>query len=174
MEAQLLPDGRIELILSRREFQVLNRSFIEVNTATHGDDAYPARVGLSEAQTGALFDEFLLLRYDRLGETRPIDPRTGKFWWTATEPRETGTAWDELPRMEGELLPDDRVALIVARGKLLIFGKLVKGMLDALRWDDRDVRVLVRMSVGEVEAIVAEFEHLHQALEDEEPGQDRH
>ena len=128
-----MSDGRTKLTLTRREFGVLNNSFIEVRLAFGGSEEFLDGIGLSEEQAGSLFDEFLLLRYEKFGEPRPIDPQTDRPWWSATEPRRTGTDWDQLPRMEGDLLADSRVVLRLARGALKLFQNLLRSMLDALR-----------------------------------------
>lgn len=170
MEAERIPDGRMRLVLTHREFVVLIRSFIEVNTATHGDEAYLAHIGLSEAQTKSLWEEFLLLRYKKFGEPRPTHPRTGQVLWEPDEPRSTGTDWDELPEMEGKLLPDGRVELILARGELRIFRNLVISMLDALHWDESEMVVRVReMSVGDAEAMANQFERLEWEMPNDAP-----
>jgi hypothetical protein len=170
MEAQPLPDGRVKLILTHQEFGILNNSIIEVRSALAGNEAFVDRIGLSKEQAGSLFDEFLLLRYEKFGEPRPIDPRTGYAWWSSTEPRATGTAWDGLPKMDGELLLDGRVMLTLARGELRIFRNVVRGMLDTLRWDEREMAVRMRVSVGAAETMLAGLERLRQQVGREESG----
>lgn len=48
------------------------------------------------------------------------------------KPRKTGSGWDALPGMEAELLPDGRVAYVLARGELAIFANIVDVAIEEL------------------------------------------
>ncbi len=138
-----LEDGRIRLILPRKdEFRVsmLHRSVFFNLSGFLGEaldrlgrkkHEFPARVGISYEQAASISDELFLIRYDVLGQARHQNPHTGEFHGT-TEVRRTGTAWDEMPKIEAELLPDGRLSLTLGRDELIIFANCVEVALEEL------------------------------------------
>jgi hypothetical protein len=44
----------------------------------------------------------------------------------------TDTAWDEMPKIDAELLPDGRIAYVLARGELSMFAGAIDEMLENL------------------------------------------
>lgn len=165
MEAGRLPDGRARFLVSRAGFS----QFIALLAEAKGElwnkeEEFPARIGVTVEEFGSLQDELRLVRYGPLGYPRPRDSRTGGPWGP-TEPYATGTAWDELPKIKAEVLPDGRVALTLARGELAIFANAVEAALDELAptrwgWGAREFRSRQGLTVEEAEELVRELRRL--------------
>lgn len=143
MEAEGLTDGRIQLIVapllgfSRPVYEEFDRFIGLLSNSKEllwrKRDEFPIRVGITFEEAQSLSDELLLVRYDVLGETRPIDPPTGRYDGGPREIRSTGTAWDELPKVEAELLSDGCFALTLGRGELAIFANCVDVAIEELK-----------------------------------------
>jgi hypothetical protein len=132
MEAERLFNGRVLFMVSEGGFFLLGAFLGEpIHELRKKEEEFPPRVGVTLKEAESLHDEFFLIRYGVLGFQRDRDPRTGELWGP-TEVRSTGTAWDRLPKMEAEVMPDGRVALTLARGELGIFANCVEVAIEEL------------------------------------------
>jgi hypothetical protein len=82
-----------------------------------------------------------------------------------TEARKTDTAWNEMPKFNAELLPDGRVAYVLARGELSIFAGAIDEMLENLaprrnESDHAEVRLVMGADIEELEALRDELRRL--------------
>lgn len=171
MEAKLLPDGRIKLVLSRRKNDNVSYSLLEaLPWLSREDSEFHAHVGLTAEEAGALEDEWSILERQLFGLPDPgpwssseilMDRYKEYVDSLPEEPRKTGTRWDDLPQMEAEPLPDGRVAYVLARGELSIFAGAIDVMLKKVA-GDRDVS-----SRGELSARRGETIETLEALRDE-------
>lgn len=162
MEAELLPDGRIRLVLSRSEHGRVGNSLLEARSV--GDDPkLRTRVGVSMAEVGLLDDEWRILRRELFGMPKFHSERDRQMYLERmpTEPRRTGTSWDDLPKMEAELLPDGRVGYTLAWRELSIFAGAMDEMLHKLA-PDKSIS-----SRGEVSARTGHQIEEFEALRDE-------
>jgi hypothetical protein len=131
MEAEGLPNGGARLIImphprvrppAYEEFDHLISFLSEAREGLwRRRDEFPMRVGATYEELCSLSDELQLIRYDLLGTSRPYDPSTGRFDGGIREIRMTGTAWDEMPKIEATLLLDGRLTLTLRRKELAIF-----------------------------------------------------
>jgi hypothetical protein len=167
MEAEGLPDGRARLVITPHP-RVRPPAYVEfdhligfLSEAKEGlwrkRDESPTRVGITFEEAQSLMDGILLVRYDVLGVPRHQNPHTGEFHGT-TEVRETGTAWDELPKIGAGLLPDGRLTLTLGRGELAIFANCVDVAIESLGADEFWIRR--SMTPEEAEAFRDELRRL--------------
>jgi hypothetical protein len=169
MEAALLPDGRTRLVVSLPELVFIDSALGATRDALYRNEAGWHRLtGLSYAQVRSLEDEVMAAKYELFGRARVTNPWTGELH-PPLELRKTGTAWDRLPRMEAEPLPDGRVALVLERGELNIFANAVGVMLAYLAPDrspsDRDeLDSRHGVKVEEVQAFMVELEKTRREL----------
>src|SRR3712207_1734256 len=117
MEADRLPAGRVRLVLSRSEDAIVGHSLREAlygNPRPDRDAALRFRdvTGISVAEAESLKDERSIISRGLFGPPANMSEEDqGRYLRAAPEePRETGTAWDRLPKMEAELLTDGRVS----------------------------------------------------------------
>jgi hypothetical protein len=125
MEAELLPDGRARLTVSFSELSSANLAIWTTMGALHEDEGrWHAPAGITYQQAWALTDEITAVLYFVEGRPQTVDPRTGELR-PPGEPRRTGTAWDDLPRVEIEelldatKLSDKRVVLVLPSEKVV-------------------------------------------------------
>jgi hypothetical protein len=121
--------------------------------------------GLSLAQALSLDDEMMAVRYTSEGRPRRIDPQTGEPV-PPLEPRKTGTAWDELPKMDAENLLGRRVALTLPREKLAVFPGLLEASLVYVaphrsESEENDFSLRFAASTEEAEALADELRRLN-------------
>jgi hypothetical protein len=100
----------------------------------HNRVAFKERVGIAYEQARAISAELMIIEHDLLGVPRgALNPLTGRHEGRPPEPGETGTEWDQLPRIEAEMLPDGGgMALTLGRGELAIFANCVDVALEEL------------------------------------------
>lgn len=133
MMAEPLAGYHTRLALSREEFYDLTR-FLGEALEVLAKEEFPGRIGITYEEAESLSDERLLIRYELLGEKRPTDSRAGELH-VPTEPRRSGTPWDESPKMKAALLPDGRVALDLARNEIPVFASCIEAVLRELAPD---------------------------------------
>ena len=127
-----MSDGRVRVVMPRKTFYRLTGFLGEaLEVLWRKRNEFPSRVGLTYQEARSLSDERLIIRYGLLGDERPFDRRTGRPYGP-TKPRKTGTAWDALPKMKAEILPGERLSLVLARGELAIFANCVDVALEEL------------------------------------------
>lgn len=141
--ATRLEDGRIKLVLPPKDEFRVGMLYQSVFYSLSGflaealsglgrkQHEFPARVGISYEQADSLWDELFLISYDVLGQPRHRNPHTGELLGTK-EVRRTGTAWDRMPKIEAELLPDGRLSLVLGRDELTVFANCVDVALEEL------------------------------------------
>lgn len=127
MEAELLPDRRTRLVLPRREDGIIGHSLLEAlyGSPESGKDAvqhFRDVVGVWVSEAESLKDERSIIRRSLFGlpENMSEEDRERYERIMLREPRRTGTTWDELPKMEAELLSDGWIAHTLARGEIAI------------------------------------------------------
>lgn len=182
VEAELLSDGRIRLFLSPRKRMIVALSLGEslVKPERLEKDAaeqFRTRVGISMVEAWSLDDEMSIIHRRLLGlpENMSEEDRERYERVMPKEPRRTGTVWDDLPKMEAELLPDGRMSYTLARGELAIFANAISEMLRKLASDkSRSSRTEVWFRVGgieieEAEELRDELRRLDQELRDDAP-----
>jgi hypothetical protein len=81
------------------------------------------------------------------------------------KPRKTGSAWDDLPKIEAEPLPEGRISYTLARGELSIFAGAIDLMLENLAWhrnetERAEVRLVMGVEIEELEALRDELRRL--------------
>jgi hypothetical protein len=172
MEAQRLTDSRVRFLVSIAGFDLLVALLAEAKSELWNKEEFPTRVGITSEEYESLQDELDLVRYGPLGYPRPRDSQTGGPWGP-TEPRRTGTAWDNLPKME--VLADGRVALTLARGELAIFANAVEAALDKLAptrsgWGASEFQSRQGLRVGEAEDLISELRRLDRETRGESSG----
>jgi hypothetical protein len=107
-----------------------------LSTLAQDDSEYHAHVSVSAEEAGSLRDEWSILRRRLFDLPKPqeYESEAMRTWLTeelerlSKGPRKTGTSWDDLPKMEAELLPDGRIAYALARGELSIFAGAAKNL----------------------------------------------
>lgn len=142
MEAEVLAGEHVRLVVApRREFVPPAYSEFDLLIGLLSNsrellwrkrDEFPPRAGITFEEAGSLVDELLLIRYGVLGEARPVDPRTGRHDAVRTKVNRTGSSWDDLPKIEAELLPDGRLSLTLGRGELAAFANCVDVAIEEL------------------------------------------
>jgi len=171
MEAKALPYGRTKLVVAVPELTAINSALSATRNVLYRDEArWEGLAGLSLEQVRSLQDEVRSVYYELLAKPRVTHSRTGELD-PPLVPRKTGTAWDELPQIESEPLPDGRVALILARGELNIFTNVVGVMLAYLTPDrsqsDRDeLDSRHGLQVEQLQALMVELEKTRRELPD--------
>src|SRR5215210_1681390 len=116
MDAEQLPDGRVRFLVSEHGFLFLHSWLGEAKGELwNKKEEFPKRVGTTFEEAESLGDEFFLIRFGPLGYPRR-DPHTKRLRGPDGV-RRTGTAWDELPKMEAQVLPDGRLELKLARAE---------------------------------------------------------
>jgi hypothetical protein len=146
LKAAKLPDGRVRLVLARREeftlsdlYRIHNFLGEALHALRHGAgnspgrdrDDFPARVGITFREARSLDEELFLIRYDVLGVPRPAQG-TNRRLWSLVVPGRTGTTWEQMPKIEAELMPDDALALVLGREELSIFARCVDVALETM------------------------------------------
>jgi hypothetical protein len=146
MDAERLLDGRVNLALSRREDAIVGHSLLEAlyGNPRPGQDAalrFRDIVGVSVSETKSLKDERSIIRHKLFGLPPNMSDEDRERCLRATpeEPRQTGTTWNKLPKMEAGLLTDGRVSYVLARDELAIFANCVDAALEALRAEDSEL-----------------------------------
>ena len=175
MEAEGLPDGRVRLVILPHPrvrppaYEEFDRLIGFLSEAREGlcrrRDKFALRVGTTYEDACSLSDELLLNRYDLLGTPRPYDPSTGQFVGGVRGVRKTGTAWDEMPKIDATLLPDGRLTLTLGRGQLAIFANCAEVTLQKLAptrsdIDENELHSRTGMWSWEVEALRDELQRL--------------
>jgi hypothetical protein len=172
METQLLPGDRIKVILSRREESVIDLSLLNAlyrgrRQGRDGLARFRDLVGIRYAEGKSLDDELSIIGKDLFGFPANMSERDRELYERVmpTEPKKTGTAWDDMRMIEAALLPDGRLSYVLARGELAIFAGAMDMMLENLApRRDEPGRVEVRLCVGaeieEVEALREELRRL--------------
>ncbi len=129
MDAELLDDGRVKLVLPLTNLLLINLGLWSTGAALDWDERWFRELtGLSPTQVQALNDEMTAVRYALEGSPRWLNPRTGEMV-PPVEPRKTGTAWDELPKIEAKNLPNRQVAVILHQAKFDVFPELLEASL---------------------------------------------
>jgi hypothetical protein len=129
VQATLLTDGRVRLVLPAPDFALINLALWTTGAALAWDERWFCELtGLSPAHVQSLSDEIKAVRYTLEGSPRWLDPKTGELV-PPLEPHKTGTAWDHLPKIEAENLPDGLVAVILSQEKLAVFPELLEASL---------------------------------------------
>jgi hypothetical protein len=170
MEAGLAPDGRVRLVLPLSNLFFLQWALWTTITALDRYRGWFSEIsGLSLAQALSLDDEMMAVRYTSEGRPRRTNPQTGEPV-PPLEPRKTGTAWDELPKMEVENLEVEnllgrQVALTLAQEKLAVFPGLLEASLVYVaphrsESEENDFRLRFAASTEEAEALADELRRL--------------
>lgn len=129
MKARLISDGRAELVLPMPDLLFVQWALWTTITALDQNERWFRELtGLSLAQAQSLDDETTGVRYALEGRQRRFDPETGGLE-PPSEPRSTGTAWDSLPKIEAEKLPDGQVAITLPQEKLAVLPELLEASL---------------------------------------------
>jgi hypothetical protein len=167
MEAERLPDGRVRFLVSRAGFSQLMALLAEAKLGMRKKGGvFPARVGISVGKFESLQDELLRILYGPLGYPRPLDSWPGKLRGPTEAPK-TDQSWDSLPKLEAEVLPDQRVALTLSRGELAIFASAVEAALNELAptrsgWGASEFKARQGLTVEEAEGLMNELRRLDQ------------
>ena len=139
MEAQLLSDGCTKLLLSRVEKGLIEGSLLNAlyRTPKPGEVAVRrvrSSMGVWAEEAMSLDDELSIIGDKLFGlfENMSEEDRERYEQVMPKEPRKTGTAWDDMPKIEAELLPDGRISYTLARGELSIFAGAIDMMLENL------------------------------------------
>jgi hypothetical protein len=174
MEAQLLPDGRTKLLLSRREDRLIDLSLLNAlyRTPKPGEEAVRrirSSMEVSAEEAMSLDDELSIIGDNLFGspENMSEEDRERYEQVMRKEPRRTGTAWDDMPKIKAELLPDGRISYMLARGELSIFAGAIEMMLENLaprsnESDRAEVRLVMGAEIEELEALRDELRRLDQ------------
>jgi hypothetical protein len=129
VQAKLLTNGLVKLVLPEPNLLLLNWALWTTITALDRDEKWFRELsGISPAQAWSIADELLIVRYALRGEPRWLDPKTGELA-PPLEPRKTGTAWDDLPKIKAENLRDHQVAVILPQEKFAVFPELLEASL---------------------------------------------
>lgn len=179
MEARRLRDGRVMLIITPLyefippAYDEFDRFIGFLAEATemlwHAKDEFSVRMGIALEETYSLQDELSLIRYDVLGVPRHQNPHTGEFHGT-TEVKRTSTAWDDMPKIEAELLPDGRLTLTLGRGELDIFANSIDVAIEGLGAKEsksgrEEFRIRTSMTPEEAEAFRDELRRLDREVQ---------
>jgi hypothetical protein len=172
MEAQLLPNGRTKLLLSRPEIDLIGSSLL--NALYRGERKGRDRlarfrelVGITYVEGKSLDDELWIIHTELFGPPQFQSERDRKLYeqHKPESPERTGTAWDGMPKIDAELLPDGRVSYTLARGELSIFAGAIDMMLENLaprrnESDRAEVRLVMGVEIEELEALRDELRRL--------------
>jgi hypothetical protein len=182
MEAQLLPDDRTKLLLSRREDRLIELSLLNAlyRTPKPGEEAVRrvrSWMGISVEEAMSLDDELSIIGHKLFGysETMSDEDRQRYEQVMPKEPRKTGTAWDGLPKIQAEQLPEGMISYTLARGELSIFAGAIDMMLENLtpRRNESgraEVRLVVGAEIEELEALRDELRRLGQEMRAKGPS----
>ncbi len=160
-----MPNGRVELVLPMPNLLFIQWALWTAITALDRHEGWFRELtGLSLAEAQSLDDETTGARYALDGRPRRLDPKTGGFE-PILKPRRTGTAWDDLPRIEAEKLPDGRVAITLPQEKLAVLPELLEASLVYVaprRTEDEESAFRLRFaaSTEEAEALRDELRRL--------------
>lgn len=126
--------------------------------------------GLSPARVRSLNDELKAARYALEGSSHGAELKIGELV-PPSKPRETGTAWDDLPKLEAENLADSRVAVIVDEEKLAVFPELIEASLVYVaprrtQEEEKDFRLRFATSTEEAEALRDELRRVVREVRD--------
>jgi hypothetical protein len=172
MEADLLHDGRTKLMLSRREKCVIELSLLNAlyRNPRPGEEAVRrlrTLLGVSVEEAMSLDDELSIIGRELFGFPPNMSEKDREMYLKVMpeEPRKTGTVWDELPRIEAELLPDGWLSFVLGRDELNIFAGAIDAMLVNLarhrsEADHAEVRLCVGAEIEETEAVRDELRRL--------------
>ncbi len=177
MEAQLLADGRTKLLLSRREESLIDLSLLNAlyRTPKPGEEAIRRirnYMGVSAEEAMSLDDELSIISKELFGFPPNMSEENRERYEQVMPktPAGTGTAWDVMPKIEAELLPEGRISYTLARGELSIFAGAIDMMLENLAPDrSRGSRTEVWFCVGgaeieEVDALRDELRRLDREI----------
>lgn len=129
MEVSPTADGRVRLVLPMSSLLFIQWALWTTVVALERYEGwFRDLTGLSLIEVRSLNDETTAIRYALEGRQRRVDPDTGEFE-PPLEPRKTDTAWDALPKIEAEELPDGRVAVILPQEKLAALPELIEASL---------------------------------------------
>jgi hypothetical protein len=172
MEAQLLPDGRTKLLLSRREIDLIGSSLLNAlyRGARKGRDSlarFRELVGITYVEGQSLDDELWIIHTELFGPPQFQSERDRKLYeqHKPVSPERTGTAWDDMPKIEAEPLPDSRASYTMARGGLSIFAGAIDMMLENLAWrrdgpGRAEVSIVMGVEIEDLEALRDELRAL--------------
>jgi hypothetical protein len=128
-------------------------------------------MGVSAEEAMSLDDELSIISHNlfRSSENMSEEDRERYEQVMPTEPRKTGTAWDVLPKIEAELLPDGMISYTLARGELSIFAGAIGMMLENLtprrnESGHAEVRLVVGAEVEELEELGDELRRLSREM----------
>ena len=165
MEAEYLPDGRTKLWVSRAEFFRLPGLLGEATEwLRRKKDEFPERIGLTYEKVQPLREELRITRNRMLDIPPLVVPQTGEVVGR-TEIRRAGTAWDALPRIEGQKLSDDHFVLVLPRGVLAILANCIDVVLHEMAYMspeglENELHSRTGMWSWEFEALRDELRHL--------------
>ena len=169
VEAELLTDGRVKLVLPLSNLLLINLALWTTGTALEWDEKrFREPTGFSPTKVQSLNDEMIAVRYALEGSTPWLNPRTGEMV-PPPEPRKIGSAWDELLKLEAKHLPDRRVAVILPHAKLAVFPELLEASLVYVapcrsEVEKQKFRGRFASSTKEVEALRGELRRLGRKL----------
>ncbi len=130
--------------------------------------------GLSPTQVRSLNDEVKDARYAVEGQPRFLDPQTGEPV-PPLEPHKTGTAWDDLPKMEAYEGRDGHVDVTMAREKFAALPELLEASLTYVapyrsEPEERKFRGRFATSTQEAEVLRDELRRLGRQMRIGDPG----
>ncbi len=172
MDAALLPDGRVKLLLSRGEKGLIKNSLLNAlyRGSRQSRDSvarFHELVGITYVEGKSLNDELSLITRELFGPPQLQSKRDQELYEQVMPktPTETGTAWDGMPKIEAELLPDGRISYTLARGELSIFAGAIDMMLENLapRRDElgrAEVSIVMGAEIVELEVLRDELKRL--------------
>lgn len=170
IETKTLSDGRIELLLTRREELLiasclLNALYPAAGTESESAGDLSGHMGISLDEAESLREELSLINEKLFGLPENISERDREMYRRTApkEPRKTGTEWDELPAIEAVLLLDGRVSYTLARGELSIFAGAMDAMLKTLA-PDKSKHSRAEVSARVDGAAIEEAERLRDEL----------
>jgi hypothetical protein len=158
MEANWAPNNRIRLVLPLSNLLLVNWALWTTGAALERDEKWFRELtGLSPAQVRSLDDELMAVRYSLESSPRRLDPRTDDLV-PPLEPRKSGTAWDDLLKVEAEKLPDGRIAVTLPQEKLAAFPELLEASLVYVapyrsEIEESHFRMRFQASINEVEEL---------------------
>ena len=166
MRASATADGRVRLVLPFSKLLFLQWALWTTVTALDQQERWFGEVsGLSPARALSLDDEITAVRYALEGRQSPDDPRARETDPSA-EPRKADAAWDALPRIEAEALPDRLVALTLPREKLAVFPSVLEASVVYVaprrsEPEQRSFHLRFAASTEEAQQLADELRRLH-------------